>query len=205
MSLVYNPLLLNGFQDTSSSGGGGGTPGGTTGQVQVNNTGAFAGISEGTTGQILTSNGAGVAPTFQAIPASSVALHGATLTLPSQSWNNGGTVVSFASPVSSHDTGDNGGFISGNTFVAQHTGIHEINIFFTVPAAGQSYAAADYQINGGSRVTLALLGPAPNGSGAIYFNSSRPLFLNQGDAVNFVGWPGPGNTASSIVVGIIGP
>jgi hypothetical protein len=42
------------------------TPGGTTGQVQVNSAGtAFAGVSEGTAGQILTSTGSGTAPTFQ--------------------------------------------------------------------------------------------------------------------------------------------
>jgi hypothetical protein len=40
------------------------SPGGTTGQVQVNNAGAFGAISEGTAGQVLTSGGAGVAPTF---------------------------------------------------------------------------------------------------------------------------------------------
>lgn len=40
------------------------SPGGTTGQVQVNNSGAFGAISEGTSGQVLTSNGAGVAPSF---------------------------------------------------------------------------------------------------------------------------------------------
>ena len=43
-----------------------GAPGGTTGQVQVNNAGAFGGVAEGAAGQVLTSNGAGVAPTFQA-------------------------------------------------------------------------------------------------------------------------------------------
>lgn len=40
------------------------SPGGTTGQVQINNAGAFGAISEGTSGQVLTSNGAGVAPSF---------------------------------------------------------------------------------------------------------------------------------------------
>lgn len=39
-------------------------PGGTTGQVQVNNAGAFGAVAEGTAGQVLTSGGAGVAPTF---------------------------------------------------------------------------------------------------------------------------------------------
>lgn len=39
-------------------------PGGTTGQVQINNAGAFGAISSGTSGQVLTSNGAGVAPSF---------------------------------------------------------------------------------------------------------------------------------------------
>jgi hypothetical protein len=44
---------------------------GTTGQVQVNNSGAFAGIAEGTSGFVLTSNGSAAAPTMQA-PAVSV-------------------------------------------------------------------------------------------------------------------------------------
>lgn len=49
----------------NGSSGGGGTPGGTAGQVQYNNAGAFGGISEGTAAQVLTSNGAGAAPSFQ--------------------------------------------------------------------------------------------------------------------------------------------
>ena len=42
------------------------SPAGTTGQVQVNSSGAFGAISEGTSGHILTSTGSGSAPTFQA-------------------------------------------------------------------------------------------------------------------------------------------
>jgi hypothetical protein len=42
------------------------TPGGTTGQIQINNAGAFGALSSGTTGQILTSGGAGAAPIFLA-------------------------------------------------------------------------------------------------------------------------------------------
>ena len=42
------------------------SPAGTTGQVQVNASGAFGAISEGTSGHILTSTGSGSAPTFQA-------------------------------------------------------------------------------------------------------------------------------------------
>jgi hypothetical protein len=41
-------------------------PAGTTGQVQINNAGAFGAVSSGTTGQILTSQGAGAAPVFAA-------------------------------------------------------------------------------------------------------------------------------------------
>ena len=40
------------------------TPGGTTGQVQINSAGAFGAVAEGTAGQVLTSAGAGVAPSF---------------------------------------------------------------------------------------------------------------------------------------------
>ena len=47
------------------------TPAGSTGQVQINNSGAFGAVSEGTSGHILTSNGSGAAPTMQA-PAVSV-------------------------------------------------------------------------------------------------------------------------------------
>lgn len=49
------------------SGGGGGTPGGTTGQIQYNNAGAFGGIAEGTAAQVLISAGAGLPPAFGAV------------------------------------------------------------------------------------------------------------------------------------------
>jgi hypothetical protein len=39
-------------------------PAGSTGQVQINNAGAFGAVGSGTTGQVLTSQGAGAAPTF---------------------------------------------------------------------------------------------------------------------------------------------
>ena len=39
---------------------------GTTGQVQINNSGAFGAVAEGTSGFVLTSNGSAAAPTFQA-------------------------------------------------------------------------------------------------------------------------------------------
>ena len=47
------------------------TPAGTTGQVQINNSGSFGAVAEGTSGFVLTSNGSGAAPTMQA-PAVSV-------------------------------------------------------------------------------------------------------------------------------------
>ena len=40
------------------------SPAGTTGQVQINNSGVFGAIASGTAGQVLTSAGAGTAPTF---------------------------------------------------------------------------------------------------------------------------------------------
>ena len=42
------------------------SPGGTTGQIQYNNAGAFGGLSSGTSGQVLVSQGAGNAPTWGA-------------------------------------------------------------------------------------------------------------------------------------------
>ena len=47
------------------------SPAGTTGQVQINNSGAFGAVAEGTSGFVLTSTGSGSAPTMQA-PAVSV-------------------------------------------------------------------------------------------------------------------------------------
>ena len=47
------------------------SPAGTTGQVQINNSGAFGAVAEGISGFVLTSNGSAAAPTMQA-PAVSV-------------------------------------------------------------------------------------------------------------------------------------
>ena len=41
------------------------SPAGTTGQVQINSSGAFGAVAEGTSGFVLTSNGSGAAPTMQ--------------------------------------------------------------------------------------------------------------------------------------------
>lgn len=49
-------------------GGGGGSPGGTDGQLQYNDSGAFGGVPEGTAGQVLTSQGPGQPPAFAAAP-----------------------------------------------------------------------------------------------------------------------------------------
>ena len=47
------------------------SPAGTTGQVQINNSGSFGAVAEGTSGFVLPSNGSAAAPTMQA-PAVSV-------------------------------------------------------------------------------------------------------------------------------------
>lgn len=62
------------------------SPAGTTGQVQINNAGAFGAVSSGTTGQVLTSQGAGAAPVF-ATPSA-----GALVFLSSVTANNSATV-----------------------------------------------------------------------------------------------------------------
>tara|TARA_R110000751_G_scaffold38528_1_gene92446 strand:+ start:33 stop:662 length:630 start_codon:yes stop_codon:yes gene_type:complete len=62
---AVNPNLIEMDIDTTAS------PGGTTGQVQVNSSGAFGAISEGTTGYLLTSTGVGTSPTFQVNSATS--------------------------------------------------------------------------------------------------------------------------------------
>jgi hypothetical protein len=50
------------------------SPAGSTGQLQVNNAGAFGAVASGTSGQVLTSNGAGVAPSFTTVASSPVVL-----------------------------------------------------------------------------------------------------------------------------------
>jgi hypothetical protein len=57
---AVNPNLIEMDIDTTVS------PAGTTGQVQVNSSGAFGAIAEVASGQLMTSNGTGAAPTFQA-------------------------------------------------------------------------------------------------------------------------------------------
>ena len=52
-----------------------GSVGGTNGQVQFNNSGAFGGIAEGTSGQVLTSNGSGTSATFQDAPGAGGSVH----------------------------------------------------------------------------------------------------------------------------------
>lgn len=54
-------------------------PAGTTGQVQINNAGAFGAVGSGTTGQVLTSQGAGAAPVF-ATPATGALVFLSTVT-----------------------------------------------------------------------------------------------------------------------------
>jgi len=44
------------------------SPGGTTGQIQINNAGAFGAVASGTSGQVLVSQGAGNAPTWSTNP-----------------------------------------------------------------------------------------------------------------------------------------
>jgi hypothetical protein len=68
ISIGTNLTLSGGVLNAT---GGSGTPGGTTGQVQYNNGGAFGGIAEGTTGQVLLSNGAGVPPSFGTVSSGS--------------------------------------------------------------------------------------------------------------------------------------
>ena len=56
---AVNPNIIEVEIDTTAS------PAGTTGQVQINNSGAFGAVAEGTSGFVLTSNGSGAAPTMQ--------------------------------------------------------------------------------------------------------------------------------------------
>jgi hypothetical protein len=71
------------------------TPGGTTGQVQINSAGAFGAVSSGTVGQVLTSGGAGVAPSF-ATPAT-----GALVFISSQTVSGSPASVDFTSGINS--------------------------------------------------------------------------------------------------------
>lgn len=60
---IHNGSSISIFDAEPGGGGGGGTPGGSSGDVQVNNAGAFAGVSPGTAGNVLTSTGSGWAST----------------------------------------------------------------------------------------------------------------------------------------------
>jgi hypothetical protein len=76
-------VLAENFVILDSAVAAAGHPGGTTGQVQYNNAGAFGGIAEGTLGFVLTSNGPGVPPSFQAASGgTSVLVNGSSITNP---------------------------------------------------------------------------------------------------------------------------
>ena len=65
-------------------------PGGTTGQVQINNAGAFGAVASGTNGQYLTSGGAGNPPTWTTPSA------GALVLISSQTVSSATTYVTFS-------------------------------------------------------------------------------------------------------------
>jgi len=50
------------------------SPAGTTGQVQINSSGAFGAVAESTSGFVLTSNGSGAAPTMQSVMGKAIAM-----------------------------------------------------------------------------------------------------------------------------------
>ena len=50
------------------------SPAGSTGQVQINSSGAFGAVAEGTSGFVLTSNGSGAAPTMQSVMGKAIAM-----------------------------------------------------------------------------------------------------------------------------------
>jgi hypothetical protein len=60
-TIAFGDNTITGLPTTS--------PAGSTGQVQINNAGAFGAVASGTAGQVLTSQGAGEAPTFSTVAA----------------------------------------------------------------------------------------------------------------------------------------
>jgi hypothetical protein len=84
------------------------TPAGTTGQLQVNNSGSLGAVSSGTTGQALVSQGAGVSPSFDTLSVSGGGTGLTTLTANNVLLGNGTSALQVVAP------GTNGNVLTSN-------------------------------------------------------------------------------------------
>jgi hypothetical protein len=185
----------------------GGTPGGTTGQVQYNNAGAFGGIAEGTAGWVLTSNGVGVPPSFQAISSgTSVLVNGSSITNPNfndstpaappgntnVTWQVSGSSVSAYVPTVAPGGSDtqvqfnDGGVFGGSskfTFV-KATGLTSIAattnvaLLATNSGATPSTTSLNFGVNSQGRGDIHLQDSGTGTKGRIFFDSDGGMVLN---------------------------
>jgi len=150
-------------------------PAGTTGQVQINSSGAFGAVGSGTTGQVLTSQGAGAAPVF-ATPAGGgswiflsalTASNSATLTYDAFT----GDYDIYAITLSSLIPSASGITLRCNPrYPGNDTETNNRNAFATVEAGSSGFSLGTSDSNGLLGLTV---GPASNNSrgvsGTVYF------------------------------------
>lgn len=148
------------------------SPGGTTGQVQINSAGAFGAVAEGTAGQVLTSGGAGVAPSFATLVSGS--LLSTTVFTASGTWTIGaGTNFIKVRGVGGGGAGGGGrgaGGGAGGYFEVFQSAAGLGSVSVTIGAGGGGNAGA----NGGSggSTTVGSIGAANGGTGGNTGNNS---------------------------------
>ena len=184
----------------NGGGGGGGTPGGSSNQVQINNSGAFGGITNGTSGQVLTSNGASSAPTFQAASGGSPGAPANSLqfNLSNVFTGNSDFTVDSTNGVLIL-TGPNGGVLGSVT--GQPLTLNAGNaITDTTPAVIQLQPGGGVTGAGGGGVAAAGNAVSSGAGGGWQFNGGNAAGTNQGGgAVTFGAGTSTGTATNGIV------
>lgn len=146
-STVTGPTGYTGFTGFTGYTGPSLTPAGTTGQLQVNNSGSLGAVSSGTTGQALISQGAGVSPSFDTLSVSGGGTGLTTLTANNVLLGNGTSALQVVAP------GANGNVLTSNGTTWQSTAPSASGGTITATASGSISIGEPIVINSNATVS----------------------------------------------------